>query len=138
MHPFSNLSRQATPSPRLLVSARGVFVTDAEGTEYIDACSGLWCVNVGYGREELAEVMAEQSRKLSYGLSFGSYSNEPLIELAEKLLRLAPDGMCRVLFNNSGSEANDAQIKIVRAFNNLLGKPTKKKIIPRHGAYHGS
>jgi L-2,4-diaminobutyrate transaminase len=138
MHPFSNLAQQTASSPRMLASAKGIFVTDADGREYIDAGSGLWCVNVGYGREEIAEVMAEQSRKLSYGLCFGNYSNEPLIELAEKLLRLAPEGMCRVLFNNSGSEANDAQIKIVRAYNNLLGRPAKKKFISRHGAYHGS
>ncbi len=138
MHPFSNLAQQATTNPRLLVSAKGVIVLDASGREYIDAGSGLWCVNVGYGREEIAEVMAGQSRKLSYGLCFGGYSNEPLIELSEMLLRLAPPGMCRVLFNNSGSEANDAQIKIVRAYNNLLDRPRKKKIISRHGAYHGS
>ena len=138
MHPFSNLSQQANTDPRVLASARGVFVWDAAGKEYIDAGSGLWCVNVGYGREEIADVMAAQSRRLSYGLCFGSYSNEPLIELSRKLLSLVPGGMTKVLFNNSGSEANDAQIKIVRLYNNLRGLPQKKKIISRHGAYHGS
>lgn len=138
MHPFSNLGQQVKAEPRVLASARGVFVWDAAGREYIDAGSGLWCVNVGYGREEIADVMAAQSKRLSYGLCFGSYSNEPLIELSEKLLSLVPGGMTKVLFNNSGSEANDAQIKIVRLYNNLRGLPRKKKIISRHGAYHGS
>jgi L-2,4-diaminobutyrate transaminase len=137
MHPFSNLAEQAHAPPRILVSASGVKMTDVNGKEYIDAGSGLWCVNIGYGRDEIADVMAEQSRRLSYALCFGANSNEPLIELSEKLLALAPKSMSKVLFNNSGSEANDAQIKIVRSYNNLRGLP-KKKIISRHGAYHGS
>jgi L-2,4-diaminobutyrate transaminase len=93
---------------------------------------------VGYGREEIAEVMAEQSRRLSYASCFGGFSNEAMIELSERLLALAPKTMSKVLFNNSGSEANDAQIKIVRLYNNLRGLPLKKKIISRHGAYHGA
>ena len=138
MHPFSNLAEQQKAAPRILQSASGVMVTDIDGKEYLDAGSGLWCVNVGYGRTEIAEVMAAESVKLSYAMSFGSCSNETLIALAEKLLSLAPRAMSKVLFNNSGSEANDAQIKIVRAYNNLRGLAGKKKIISRHGAYHGS
>jgi adenosylmethionine-8-amino-7-oxononanoate aminotransferase len=138
VHPFSNLAEQARATPCILASAKGIRVTDVTGREYIDAGSGLWCVNVGYGRDELADVMAEQSRRLGYGLCFGGYSNEPLIELSRKLLALAPAGMSKVLFNSGGSEANDAQIKIVRLYNNLRGLPKKKKIIARRGAYHGS
>lgn len=138
VHPFSDLREQASATPKILASARGVIVTDTEGKDYIDAGAGLWCVNVGYGRAEIAEAMAEQSRRLSYSSCFGGFSNEPMIELAKKLLVLAPNSMSKVLFNNSGSEANDAQIKIVRLYNNLRGLPNKKKIISRHGAYHGS
>jgi len=138
MHPFSNLAEQAKGEPRILTDAKGVFVRTADGREYLDAGSGLWCVNVGYGRDEIADVMADQSRRLSYASCFGGFSNESLIELSERLLSLAPKTMSKVLFNNSGSEANDAQIKIVRLYNNLRGLPKKKKIISRHGAYHGA
>jgi adenosylmethionine-8-amino-7-oxononanoate aminotransferase len=138
VHPFSNLAEQARTTPCILASAKGIKVTDITGREYIDAGSGLWCVNVGYGRDELADIMAAQSRRLGYGLCFGGYSNEPLIELSQKILAVAPSTMSKVLFNNGGSEANDAQIKIVRLYNNLRGLPKKKKIIARLGAYHGS
>jgi L-2,4-diaminobutyrate transaminase len=138
MHPFSALAAQATADPRILARASGIFVADVHGNEFIDAGSGLWCVNVGYGRGEIADVMASQSRTLSYGMSFSGLSSEPLIRLATKLLQLAPGRMTKVLFNNSGSEANEAQIKIVRAYNNLRGRPLKKKIIARRGAYHGA
>ena len=138
LHPFSHPAAQATLDPRLLATAKGIRVTDANGTEYLDAGSGLWCVNVGYGRTEIAEVMFEQAKRLSYALCFGSYSNEPLIELSKRLLELAPPAMSKVLYNNSGSEANDAQIKIVRYYHNLRGLPKKKKIIARLGSYHGA
>jgi L-2,4-diaminobutyrate transaminase len=138
LHPFSHPTAQATLEPRLLASAKGIRVTDSNGTEYLDAGSGLWCVNVGYGRAEIAEAMFEQSKILSYALCFGSYSNEPLIELSKRLLELAPPAMSKVLYNNSGSEANDAHIKIVRYYNNLRGLPKKKKIIARLGSYHGA
>jgi L-2,4-diaminobutyrate transaminase len=138
LHPFSSPSLQTTFKPRLLASAKGIRVTDVEGVEYLDAGSGLWCVNVGYGRAEIADLMAEQSRMLSYALCFGNHTNEPLIALSARLLELAPPAMSKVLYNNSGSEANDAQIKIVRYYNNLRGLPKKKKIIARLGSYHGA
>src|SRR6202162_4455572 len=138
MHPFSNLGEQAHTAPRVLATASGVRMKDINGKEYIDAGSGLWCVNIGYGRDEIADVMAEQSRRLSYALCFGANSNEPLIELSEKVLGLAPKSMSKIMFNNSGSEANDAQIKIVRSYNNLRGLTKKKKIIARLGSYHGA
>jgi L-2,4-diaminobutyrate transaminase len=138
MHPFSALAEQSVTEPRILESASGIYLKDAKGKEYIDGGSGLWCVNVGYGRSEIADVMAEQSRKLSYSLCFASYSNEPMIQLAQRMLELAPPNMVKVLFNNGGSEANEAQIKMVRAYNNILGRPHKKKIISRWGGYHGA
>ena len=138
VHPFSVLAAQAKATPRVIASAERITLTDSDGREYIDAASGLWCVNIGYGRNEIAEVMAEQARCLAYGTNFGGYSHEPLIRLSEQLLTLAPANMTKVFFSNSGSEANDTQIKLARLYNNLRGKPEKKKIIARHGGYHGS
>ena len=119
-------------------SASGMRVTDHRGREFLDAGGGLWCMNVGYGRQAIADVAAAQMAKLPYFHSFGLFSNEPLIRLADRLLKLAPPGMTRAIFCSSGSEANDTQIKIVRRYNNLLGRPAKKKIIARHCSYHGS
>lgn len=121
----------------IMASGDGVRVQDRTGKTYIDAMAGLWCVNVGYGRSELVEAMRLQAEKLPYYHSFASMSNQPAIELAEALLEIAPRGLSKVFFANSGSEANDTQIKLVRYYNNALGRPAKKKILTRHGAYHG-
>jgi L-2,4-diaminobutyrate transaminase len=95
-------------------------------------------MNVGYGRQVIADVAAKQMAKLPYFHTFGNFSNEPMARLSDRLLKLAPPGMTRVVFASSGSEANDTQIKTVRRYNNLLGRPTKKKIIARLSSYHGS
>jgi len=138
VHPFTVLADQAAAGPRIIVSADRITLTDDAGRNYLDASSGLWCVNVGYGRVEIAEAMAEEARRLSYGSCFGPYSNEPLIRLTERLLELGPRNMTQVFFANSGSEANDTQIKLAWLYNNLREKPRKKKIIARRGAYHGT
>ena len=123
-------------------SADGVTLTDVHGKTYIDAMAGLWCVNVGYGRKELARAAAEQIEQLGYYHTFAGTSNPPQIELADRLLGLLRDraGLekpSKVFFGLSGSDANDTQIKLVRYYNNLLGRTEKKKIISRHSAYHG-
>jgi len=138
MHPFSVLGDQAKADPRIMAQASGVHVYDSNGREFLDAGGGLWCMNIGYGRGEIADVMAAQTRIFGFGHTFSGHSNEPLIRLSEELLSLAPAGMSRVFYANSGSEANDTQIKIVRLYNNLRGLPRKKKIIARHNAYHGA
>ncbi len=138
MHPFSVLGEQARADPRIMTRASGVHVYDAAGREFLDAGGGLWCVNVGYGRSEIADAMAAQARAFAFGHTFSSHSNEPLIRLSEEILALAPAGMSRVFYANSGSEANDTQIKIVRLYNNLRGLQQKKKIIARRNAYHGA
>lgn len=138
MHGFSTLHAQATNEVIVIDSATGMRVTDQRGREFLDAGGGLWCMNVGYGRQAIADAAAAQMAKLPYFHSFGLFSNEPLIRLAERLLKLAPPGMKRVIFCSSGSEANDTQIKIVRRYNNLLGRTHKKKIIARLSSYHGS
>jgi L-2,4-diaminobutyrate transaminase len=136
-HPFTSVSEHLAGSPRVMTEGKGIWLRDVQGREYMDAMAGLWCVNVGYGREEIAQAMADQARRLPYYHTFLAYSNEPAIRLADRLLELAPEGMARVFFCNSGSEANETQIKLVRYYNNLRGRPEKKKIISRHGGYHG-
>lgn len=138
LHGFSTPNNQATNEVIVVVEASGMRITDQRGREFLDAGGGLWCMNVGYGRTAIASAAAAQMTKLPYFHSFGNFSNEPMIRLSERLLRLAPPGMTRVVFASSGSEANDTQIKIVRRYNNLLGRPNKKKIIARLSSYHGS
>ena len=138
MHGFSTLHSQATNEVIVIDTANGMRVTDQRGREFLDAGGGLWCMNVGYGRQAIADAAAAQMAKLPYFHSFGHFSNEPLIRLTDRLLKLAPPGMTRAIYCSSGSEANDTQIKVVRRFNNLLGRPHKKKIIARLSSYHGS
>jgi L-2,4-diaminobutyrate transaminase len=138
MHPFSVLADQAKADPRILTRGLGVHVYDVSGREFIDAGGGLWCVNVGYGRGEIADVMAAHARQFGFAHTFSSHSNPSLIALSERLLELAPPGMARIFYANSGSEVNDTQIKIARLYNNLRGRPKKKKVISRVNAYHGA
>jgi L-2,4-diaminobutyrate transaminase len=121
----------------VIVRGRGCTLTDDQGRTYLDAMAGLWCVNVGYGRPEIADALRDQALKLPYYHSFTSMATETPALLAERLVALAPDGMSKVLFGNSGSDANDTQVKLVRMYNNLLGRPRKKKIISRARGYHG-
>jgi L-2,4-diaminobutyrate transaminase len=134
-HPFTTIA--AAASPRILVEGKGVFVRDAEGREYLDAMAGLWCVNAGYGREEIALAMADQARRLGYAHGFVGQATEPAIRLAERVARLAPAGLGRAFFCNSGSEAVETALKLVRYYWNLRGRPEKRKIIGRRGGYHG-
>ena len=136
-HPFTSIREHLAEGPLVITEASGVRVRDRSGRDYIDAMAGLWCVNVGYGRRELVEAMAAQASRLPYYHSFASMSNEPVIRLAARLIEMAPGKMSKVFFANSGSEANDTQIKLVRYYNNLRGRPEKKKILSRRGAYHG-
>ena len=138
LHGFSTLHAQATNEVVVVTSAKGLRVMDQRGREFLDAGAGLWCMNVGYGRQAIAEAAAAQMTKLSYFHSFGNFTNEPMVRLSDRLLKRAPKGMARVVFASSGSEANDTQIKMVRRYNNLLGRPQKKKIIARLSSYHGS
>jgi L-2,4-diaminobutyrate transaminase len=138
MHGFATLNAQATNEVVVMSEAKGMRVIDQRGREFLDAGGGLWCMNVGYGRQSIADAAAKQMAKLPYFHTFANFSNEPMARLSERLLKLAPPGMTRVVFASSGSEANDTQIKTVRRYNNLLGRPMKKKIIARLSSYHGS
>jgi L-2,4-diaminobutyrate transaminase len=136
-HPFTSIAEQQTAGPRIMTGGNGVWIRDAEGREYMDAMAGLWCVNVGYGREEIAEAMADQARRLAYYHAFMGNANEPAIRLAERLAEITPPGLDRFFFCNSGSEANDTAVKLVWYYWNLRSLPEKKKIIAQRDAYHG-
>ena len=138
LHPFTSAAQHAEGKPRLIVGGKGIRVRDASGKEYVDAMAGLWCVNAGYGRDEIVDAMARQASRLPYYHTFAGMANEPSARLAERLAAIAPGDMSKVFFGSSGSEANDTQVKIVRHYHNVLGKPDKKKIIARRGGYHGS
>ncbi len=137
LHPYTPLKDHLESGPTIVAAANGVKITDTQGKEYIDSMAGLWCVNIGWGREEVVAAIAEQASKLAYYHSFASMANEASIRLADRLLRLLPDNMSKVFFGNSGSDANDTNVKLVWYYNNLRGKTEKKKIISRIRGYHG-
>jgi L-2,4-diaminobutyrate transaminase len=138
LHPATSIADHLEKGPRIMAEGRGITLTDSQGRRYLDAVAGLWCVNIGYGRTEVVDAMAAQARRLAYYHTFSSMSNEPQIRLADRLLGLAPGKLCRVFFGNSGSDANDTQVKLVWYYNNLRGRPRKKRIIARLQAYHGT
>src|ERR1051325_2542806 len=137
LHPFTNLVTLRQTGPLVLERGKGVFVYDLDGKDYLEAMGGLWCTALGWGEEELVEAAVEQMRKLSFSHIFGGKSHEPAIALAEKLKEIAPFPVGKVFFANSGSEANDTQIKLYWYANNARGQTQKKKIISRNKAYHG-
>ncbi len=137
LHPYTNLVKHAQTGPMMLERGAGIHVWDDQGKEYIEGLSGLWCTALGYGNEELVEVAAEQMRKLPYSSLFASKGHEPAAELADKLKDMVPFAASKVFFTNSGSEANDTQVKMLWYYNNAVGRPRKKKIISRMKAYHG-
>ncbi len=134
LHPFT--PPDAGP-PLVMVEGRGAWLRDADGREYLDALAGLWCVNVGHGREEIAEAMAEQARHLAFYQTFSGTGTEPALRLAERLRRLSPWPVGRVFFGLSGSDANETQIKLAWLTHRLRGEPRRRKILARRRAYHG-
>ena len=137
MHGMTNLVRHEREGPLILDEGHGVYVKDIEGNEYIEGMAGLWCTSLGFDNERLIEAALAQMRKLPTYHTFFHRSNMPAIDLAEKLLAMAPVPMARVWFANSGSEANDHMVKFVWYYNNARGRPEKKKIIAREHGYHG-
>jgi len=137
VHPYTNLAKFRDDGPLVIERAKGVYVYDSDGKAYIEGMAGLWCTSLGYGNEELVEAAATQMRKLSFAHLFNGRSHDPAVELAERLKEIAPVPISKVFFCNSGSEANDSQIKLVRYMNNALGRPLKKKIIGRIKGFHG-
>jgi putrescine aminotransferase len=137
IHPFTDTHALNKKGVRIIVKADGIYLHDSEGRRLIDGMSGLWCVNVGYGQTELAEAAAEAMKQLPYYNAFFQTTNPYATELAAKLASLLPKGLDRILFANSGSEANDTALKLIRYYWNLQGKPQKKIHISREFAYHG-
>ena len=137
LHPYTNARRHETEGPMVIVEGKGIYVYDDQGKEYIEGLAGLWSTALGFSEERLVQAAAAQMRKLPYYHSFAHKAPMPTIELAAKLIEIAPVPMSKVFFANSGSEANDTVIKMVWYYNNALGRPDKKKIISRIKGYHG-
>jgi len=136
---FANLDGLKQRDARTaIVAAKGAYVTDSEGNRLIDGIGGLWCVNVGHGRDEIIDAITTQLQTLDYYSTFYNFTHPTAAALAAKLAELAPGTLNRVYFGNSGSVANDTAIRILHHYNNRLGRPNKKKILSRVGAYHGS
>lgn len=139
LHPFTDYKAlSGEGGSRIIERGEGVWLWDSDGNKILDGMAGLWCVNVGYGRQELVDAAAEQMSQLAYYNTFFKTATSPSIELSEKLVELTPDGLNHVFFANSGSEANDTVIRLVRHYWNLKGKHRKKTIIGRTYGYHGS
>ncbi|HTL35504.1 MAG TPA: aspartate aminotransferase family protein [Kofleriaceae bacterium] len=137
LHPSTNLRQLQTDGPLVITRGEGVYVYDDEGRRYLEGMSGLWCASLGFSERRLAEAAYRQMLELPFYHSFAGKVPAISAELAERLIGIAPAGMGRVLFANSGSEANDTAIKLAWYVNNALGRPKKKKIIARRRAYHG-
>jgi 4-aminobutyrate---pyruvate transaminase len=137
LHPSSNLRQVQTEGPLVVTRGEGVYVYDEEGRRYLEGMSGLWCASLGFSERRLAEAAYRQMLELPFYHSFAGKVPAISAELAERLISIAPAGMKRVLFANSGSEANDTAVKLAWYVNNALGRPRKKKVIARDRAYHG-
>ena len=142
IHPVTSIADHLKNGPTIIAGGSGITIRDRHGRELIDCGAGLWCVNVGYGRAELAEAAAQAMKELGYYHTFGSHSNEAIIRLADRVMSLFRDksgasNLSKVFFGSSGSDANDTNFKLVRYYNNLRRLPQKKKMISRLGSYHG-
>ena len=139
-HPSTHMAQHARgESPnRIVTGGEGVYIVDRDGKRSLDAFAGLYCVNVGYGRREIAEAIARQAEELAYYHAYAGHGSEPAIRLAHMIVDRAPEGMSHVYFGLSGSDANETNLKLVWYYNNVLGRPEKKKIISRWRGYHGS
>ncbi|MDF3905160.1 aspartate aminotransferase family protein [Paracoccus sp. AS002] len=139
-HPSTNLGQFARGEgpQRIIAGAEGVHITDRDGNRLLDGFAGLYCVNAGYGRTEIAEAIAAQARELAYYHAYAGHGSEASITLAKMVMDRAPKHMARVYFGLGGSDANETNVKLVWYYNNIRGLPQKKKIISRWRGYHGS
>ncbi len=138
MHPFTTGNDLTDLGARVMTRAEGVWLTDSEGHRILDAMAGLWCVNIGYGRQSLVDVAARQMQELPYYNTFFMTSHVPVIALANKLAEITPGDLNHVFFANSGSEANDTNLRMVRAYWQAKGEPDRQVVISRKDSYHGS
>ena len=138
IHPFTDHKALMEKGTRIITRADGVYLWDSDGNKILDGMAGLWCVNVGYGRQELVDAATDQMQELPYYNNFFQTTHPPAIELSKALVDISPPQFNHVFFTNSGSEANDTVVRMVRHFWALEGKPEKTVIISRENAYHGS
>jgi 4-aminobutyrate---pyruvate transaminase len=137
LHPYTNAVKHEAEGPLILTEGKGIHVYDENGTEYIEGLAGLWSTALGFGEQRLIDAATRQLEKLPYYHSFTHKVPNVTVELAEKLIQIAPVPMSKVFFTNSGSEANDTVVKMVWYYNNAIGRPKKKKFISRIKGYHG-
>ncbi len=138
LHPWAPLETRRDDDSLIIAQAEGIYVYDSDAEKFIDGIGGMWCVNIGYGREEMAEAVAEQIRRMPFYSPFGALGTPPAAELAAKLAELAPGDLNTVFFSTGGSTANDSAIRFVQFYFNTIGMPEKKHILTRQEAYHGS
>lgn len=138
LHPFTDFKDLASQGARVMVKGDGIYLWDSEGKRVLDGMSGLWCVNVGYGRKRISDAVYVQMQQLPFYNSFFNTTNIPAVELAKTLVEISPPQFNHVFFTGSGSEANDTNIRMVRRYWDLLGYKDRQVIISRHNAYHGS
>lgn len=137
LHPFTNHAEMHAQGTHIITSAKGSWIIEAGERKLLDGLAGLWCVNVGYGCQEIIDAVKAQMENLAFYPSFFNSTNEPAIKLTERLSKLAPKGLQYTFFSGSGSEANETALKAIRAYYHLIGKPEKQKIVSRQFAYHG-
>ncbi len=138
LHPFTNLRTYSQQGGRIISRAEHVYIYDSDGNKMLDGMSGLWCCNLGYSQTSIKEAIYTQLQELPYYNNFFQCANEPAVELARALVEVTPAQFNHVFFTNSGSEANDTNLRLIHRYYNLLGKPQKNLIISRRNAYHGS
>ena len=137
IHPYTDFSVFQDEGSQIISRASGVHVTDSDGVEYLDAIAGLWCVNIGHGREEMADAIRDQVVQMQYYNPFGHSTNEPAALLSEKLAQLAPGSLNHVFYSTGGSTANDVAARLAHYYFAQKGMPLKRKIISRLDGYHG-
>lgn len=137
LHPYTSPAMLRQQGPHIINSGKGIYVTDNDGRDFIEGVSGLWCVSFGWGEQELIKAATDQMQQLPFYHSFTGKTANPAVDLAEHLIRIAPEGLSKAFFCNSGSEANDTAIKMVWYYHAAIGKPHKKKVISRKRGYHG-
>ncbi|MDG0971494.1 MAG: aminotransferase [Porticoccaceae bacterium] len=138
LHPFTDFNNYAKKPGRIISRAEHIYIYDTDGTEFLDAMSGLWCCSLGYSQPEIAAAVSAQFQQLPYYNNFFQCSNEPAVELADRLVKMTPEQFTHVFFTNSGSEANDTNIRLIRRYWDLKNQPNKRIILARTNAYHGS
>lgn len=138
IHPWTDFSTFKEQGSIVLAESEGCYIYDSEGNKFFDGIGGLWCVNIGYGREEMAQAIADQVRRIPYFSTFQHHTTPPAAELAAKLAELTPGTLNHVFFGTGGSMSNDTAIRVIHYYFNRLGKTSKKKVISRTDGYHGS